>query len=471
MRFGAFFLIFFVFPPLALNAASKDIDLLDANLVAKLHLADVAKDGQMVGAYVVSFRPQKGRSVRRVTALLNPGLTFVKADAGRKRLSATSTIAPVAGLDMLELNVIEIDLGKTLTGTNRIDIALHYRGYLEELSWTGLSGVKETLSPEFTMLRAQSFAYPVFAEPNIAAIKKAWADDSFLQFADITLPGANEIVGSLTTGDKTIIEAQTKTTLKSRRPSKAMALAIGPYQTTSAGPVMVSLLSSSDISTARTLLDATATEVRATERLLGAPTSGAKLNIIEVPDGYGNSAVAGAIFRESSFFQEPAVTPDIKKAVGNLWKSNNAGKAGNWSNGLDRVTDVLISNPDMAAEHQMMLFGTGKQLFASQKNLNKTALEDYMIEGFASESDDISALAFATLHAVLGRDDFFKMVRGLRAETSAGYADMTTVAEFLQKNLRNKKARKFAKNWFSGTKAGKDMAKAKSFYDLVKRYS
>ena len=469
MRIFTLIMAFSLFATANSYASDQNIELLDSNLIAKLHLADVAKDGQMVGAYVVSFRPQKGQSINKVTFLLNPGLEFIKADAGRKRLAATSKLTAVTGMDLLELNTVDIDLGKTLIGTDRIDIAIHYRGFLEELSWTGLAGVKETLNPDFTMLRAQGFAYPVFAEANLSSIKSAWAKKGFLQFANITLPGANEIIGSLGVAEKTLVDEKTKVSLKSNRPTSLMALAIAPYQSLSSGPVTASFLKSSEAGPVQ-LLGLVSTQVATLERLLGAPTSGNTLNIINVPEGYGSSAATGAIFVETGFFEAPSLTPQIKKAIGDLWKSSNAGKAGNWSNGLDRVTDLLISRPDMLAEFQMVLLSTNKQLFASNKRLSKTALEDYVIEGLYAEVDEVSALAFTALHDILGHDRFFAMVRGLRAELNNGYADMATVAEFLQKNLKNKKARKFAKNWFSGKKAGKEINKADSFSRLVKAY-
>ena len=469
MRFTSFFLLVLLLVAPNAKASNNDIELLDSNLIAKLHFADIAKDGQMVGAYVVSFRPKKGRSVNKVTVLLNPGLEFIKADAGRSRLAANSRLTLVTGMDLLELNKIEIDLGKTLTGTDRIDIAIHYRGFLEELSWTGLTGVKETLSPNFTMLRAQAFAYPVFAEANLASIKNAWANKGFLQFADITLPGANVIVGTLDITEKNLVGEQTKVALKSNRPTNLMALAIAPYQSLSSGPVTASFLHGGEAG-AKQLLGLVAGQMDSLANLLGAPTSGATLNIINVPNGYGNSAATGALFLETSFLSAPSLTPKIKKTINDLWKSNNAGKSGNWSNGLDKLIDLEIANPDMMQEFQMMTFNTAEQLFGANKLIGKTALEDYVVEGLLTEGDNVSGLAFAVLYNLLGRDEFFKMVRNLRADLNSGYADMATVAEFLQKNLRNKKAKKFAKNWFSSGKAGKDMAKAASFHALVKRY-
>ena len=81
-----------------------------------------------------------------------------------------------------------------------------------------------------------------------------------------------------------------------------------------------------------------------------------------------------------------------------------------------------------------------------------------------------SILAFLALHELLGSDDFFALVRGLRAELSVGYVDMQTVADYLDQHIKNRKARKFAENWFSKGRIGKDMAKAGSFEELVALY-
>ena len=474
MRFATFLLLvisFFTAPALA---SSNDVELENSNLILKLHFDQTPRNGQMVGAYLASIKPKAGKNVSKITLLLNPGLQFVKADAGKKRLNATASMKPVKGMDMLELNVVEIDLGKTLSGKARLygksamDIAIHFRGYLEDIAWTGLSGIKETLNPNFAMIRAESFGYPVFAEPSIDAIKTAWAHKPFHQSASIEYPGANAAVSNLIVESKQLNGHKTVAELSTKAPARLLSVAIGPYSIHTNGAVSVSYLSGNSDKAGR-VSNLFSAEVNTLEKLLGT-IDGTSINIIEMPTGYTSNAPSDAIFADSGFFDAPVLSASHKSRIFNLWKFNKAGREGHWGAGLDAVIVAAVTAPNMMAEAQKLQFSNAAKLFAGNAKLGKTSLADYIVDGFAAKSDVVSSLAFLVLYELLGQEDFFATVRGLRRTLGNGYADMEAVTEYLQDTLKNKKAKKFAKNWFSKGKAGKDMAKAKSFGELVQRY-
>jgi len=474
MRLATFLLLvtsFFTAPALA---SSSGIQLENSNLILKLHFDQTPRDSQMVGAYLATIKPKVGKDVSKITLLLNPGLQFVKADAGKKRLNATASIKPVKGMDMLELNVVEIDLGKTLSGKSHsygrsaMDIAIHFRGYIEDISWTGLSGIKETLNPNFAMIRAESFGYPVFAEPSIDAIKTTWAHKPFHQSATIEYPGSNAAVSNLIVDHKQLNGSKTIAELSTKTPARLLSVAIAPYSTLINGAVSVSYLSGNSAGAGR-VSNLLSTEINTLEKLLGT-ISGASINVIEMPTGYTSNVPSDAIFVGSDFFDAPVLSALHKNRILNLWKFNKTGREGHWGAGLDAVIAAAVTAPDMMAEVQMLQFSNATQLFASNSRLGKTSLADYIVDGFAAQSDVVSPLAFLVLYELLGQDSFFATVSGLRSTLGNGYADMEAVAEYLQDTLKNKKAKKFAKNWFSTGKAGKDMAKAKSFSELVKRY-
>lgn len=473
MRLFVLFLLTLISVPAALTAASDNIELMNANLITKLHLDPSPRNGQMVGAYIATFRPSGDKPVSKITVLLNPGLQFVKAESGSRRLNATSELKAITGLDMLELNVVEINLGRTLSkaqraaNRDRIDVAIHYRGYLEDVSWTGLKGAKETLSPSFTMLRAESFGYPVFAAGEIGSIKKAWARKPFHQIASVEYPGAGTAVSNLIVDSRAVNGSKTAADLKTGNPAPSMVVAIGSYNQFASGPVSVSYLDGNQ-SGAQSAASVFTAEAQKLTNLLG-PTRGS-LKVIEVPMGYLTEASSNAVFVDSSFMSAPQLTAAHKARIFNLWKLNKSGRQGHWGSGLDAVINTALTAPDMIPEAKMVRFSSAKQMFSGNAKLGKTSLADYTIEGFSAQSDAVSTLAFAVLYDLLGHDQFFAVVRSLRSELGAGYVDMESVAKLLQKNIKDKKAKRFAKNWFSSGKSGKDMAKANSFADLVARY-
>lgn len=451
-------------------ANDAKVELLNSTLVAKLHLDPVARKGQMVGAYQVSFRNISDGPLSSLTLLLNPSLSFVKATGPKNiPLSISSDVTAVAGYELLELNRATVRLPKPLGAGKRTEIVVHYKGYLTNMTYMAVERVKETLDPAFTMIRANSFGYPVFAEPKRSSIDTAFTHKPFQQVVFIDYPGNNNVAGSLGVTTKSLTGNTNTVQMKSALPTGLFATAIAPYSQLEAGPVSVSYLEGGGAS-AQNFQSLVAVEIKQLHHLLGNPSAGAELRFVEVPAGYGSSETKGAFFRERSFFDAAILQTDTKGAIFDLWKFNGGGAPGHWSNGLDAFVQAAITGPEDIAELQQSSFVASHQLFNANKQIGKTSLADYVIEGFSAQSDAVSTLAYGALYALLGRDAFFKLVKNLRQEVRGQYTDVEVIAEFLKGNIKDKAAKKFARNWFSSGRAGKDMAKAKSFEELLKRY-
>lgn len=452
---------------------ATEVELTNATLIAKLHLDSNPRSGQMVGAYVASIKAPKGKSINKVTVLLNPGLQFVKAEAGSQRLNATDKLAMVDGKSDLEVRAVEINLGRTLSASDsgnakgRMDIAIHYRGYIEDISWMGMPGVKETLNPRYTMLRPESFSYPVFAAANWQSIEDAFNHKAFYQSATIDYPGSNTLVSNLMVDSKAINGTATKAELSSDRPAKLMTVAIGPYQRLKQGSVTIEYLSGLK-GGAKNTANVFSSVITQTNTKLG--PIGSDVTIIQLAEGFQTKFERGTLFVTNDFLKSPAIDAGMKASLLDKWLVNKSGRSDHWAMGLDRAISLYAFSEGNAGAAEVMLFNLVKDAFASNKALGKTALPDYIIEGYGAYSADVSSLGFSVLHALLGSGEFLAVVRSIRVSLGTGYADMEALAEHLQKSIKNKKAKKFAKNWFSGNKAAKDVAKAQDFADLLKRY-
>ncbi|WP_417456023.1 hypothetical protein [Kordiimonas sp.] len=444
---------------------TDDVELLNATLVARLHLAQKPEDGQMVGAYQVSFRANTEEPISKVHILLNPGLQILKVvGAGNKPLNVREKNTTMTGSSGLMLRTATITLPKPLKkNKGRAEIVIHYKGYLKDLSAYGVEGVPDQLHPDFTMIRAEGFAYPVFAKPDMAAISAAWNRKPFHQVAFLDVPGSNTVVGNLAIAQKTTSGDITKLELKSSRPTGLMALAIGPYSTSAIGPVTLALLPAADIAINQQVKDA----VTALEEQLGAPASGIRMTVATLPSSYSTPDSQGAYFTHDS---APINMAELKGALFNMWRMNPEGRAGHWAEGFDRVMDAIIEGQPNVAAFTDTLFATSKTLLSNDPAMGKVALTDYIIEGYDDESGTISALAFIVLYQLMGEEAFTNLIAEMRRELSAGYVDMASAAEFLDATVTDKDARKFIKNWFASGKIGKDMDRSGTLKDLVTRY-
>ncbi len=450
--------------------AESDVELLNATLVAKFHFAEEARDGQMVGAYQVSFRNNGDTPVSKISLLLNPGLTLDHViGPGGKRLKATSRMKPVKGFDYLELNQVEVTLTRPLLkGMSRREIIVHYRGYLEDLSQTGLVGVKETLHPDFTMIRAQSFGYPVFADADRLSIQEAWTHKPFHQVAFLDVPGLNTVVGNLKIAQKTTDGDTTKFEMKSEQPTGLMSLAIGPYQQSPTDIIAIAKLAGRPDPTELKL--ATEDQAAILEDWLGPLPSGRRLTLVMTPEGFNSMRSGSSLFLPPNAMSPASGKASVKQALFSLWRTNTEARPNHWANGLDSVLWSLVHGGETWTNSRAELFDATRSGLSSFDKLHKTSIADFVVEGMEAAQEPVSALAFATLYDLLGPDEFFALVRGLRADLSVGYVDMQSVADYLDQHIKDKKARSFAENWFSRGRIGKDMAKAGSFEELVALY-
>lgn len=473
MRSTAFYIFAFLMlsvPAFGKQTAANDIELLSSTLITKLHFDRNPRKAQMVGALQVSFRNITNAPLTKVQVLLNPGLRFERISGpGNQALGFTNGYVAIEGLGQLELNAAILTLASPLAPQKRVEIAIHYRGFLENLSFVGLDGVPETLDPDFTMLRAQSFAYPVFSRPDKLSIEAAWNHKPFQQFAFVEYPGQNSIVATLPVVGKTIDAGKNNAELKAKGPTRMLAIAIAPYETATEKYVSV-LHRANNAQAAQFLAREADKEAEKFASRLGPPPKDTVFQIAETPDTYRTDAAAGISFKPASFFAAPTVDASMKKAIGDLWRFNTAGTPDHWADGLDGFISSMMLNPQKASLELDAQFAAVKSLVVENKTLGKTALADFAIDGFSDEQALFSRVAFATLHDITGSDVFFGLMRDVRRDLRGSYRDLSAIADYLADNVSDKKARRFVENWFAGGKAGKDIAKAKNFADLVSRY-
>ncbi|WP_417449918.1 hypothetical protein [Kordiimonas sp.] len=468
--------VFLVFSSGGYTAANDDVELLNGTLIAKLHLDTRPDRAQMLGAYQVSFRNTGDAPLGRVSILLNPGLRVSKVlGPGGARLQTSDRNANVAGTTGLRLKVVDISFAVPLKPKSRLEIVIHYAGTLDDLSVMGLPQSREMLSPDFTMLRAEGFAYPVFAYPTMPGIEAAWQGKPFHQVAFVEVNGSQNIVGNLSFAEKTTTGTKTNFELKSTQPTGPLTLAIGDYDTNRSGGITVAFRTG-QATEARSIAAALATYSESLNQSVGTPKSNAQLTIASVRDGYGSGRRQGLVYVEDSMFDAATLSEGrgigakLRAAVLDMWMLNPSRAAGHWANGIDRFIMAAQTSESDMPHIKKTLFDEVLTLEKRNRTLGKTPLTDFTTEGFEVEADAVSTLAFAVLHDLLGEEQFWALIRKLRGELSAGYTDTTTLADFLDRSLDNRAAKKFAANWFEKGRMGKDLAKAETFGELVSRY-
>lgn len=444
--------------------ATEYLQMLNSYVSMKLHLS--AGSGQMVGAAWIRVRNNSAASLTEIPYILNPGLQTTQVmGGGNTPLQHSSAITPISGYEFLEATAGTIKLANAVQPDKEAEVIIHYRGSLSDLSWTGLNHVKETLTSDFTIIRADSFAYPVLAEPNKAALVAAISQPAYYQTATVELGSGYKIAGNLHVGEQNTKGANIAFDLKHALPTAPMTLPIARYETQPHGPLNISYLPGSQTAAAA-LVSELSPEIDRLRTLLGAPSS-SQLNITMVPDGYGHLNTTGLVMMEENSFSSDTVRSS--GALLTLWGIGGKQKSGHWRNSLNQIISLAATEADTSA-HAAALFTNMKTLLSSNKKLGKTAFAKFTENNWHQEAETQSGLILAGLYDIMGADAFFALVREIRSELRGNYADNAVFADFILDTVKHKQAKKFAKNWLRSKKAGKDMNKANSFEELIKRY-
>lgn len=446
--------------------ATDYLQMLNSYVSVKLHLDSDPKRGQMVGAAWLRIRNNTNAPLSDIPYILNPGLQVTKIlGSNNSPLSDTSRMGSIEGYEFLEATIGTISLPTPAKPDSDIEVVIHFRGSLQNLSWAGIEHAKETLDNGFTILRADSFGYPLISTPKKAAINAALNQPPYYQTATVELAEGYKIAGNLHVDEVTLKGSNKSFGLRHAQPSTPMALPIARYQQITEGPLTVSVFDGEQTK-GSALASSLTPDLARLNDLLGAPSSG-KLNITMAPDGYGTINAPGLVMLEQSNF-----TANSVKSSGtllNLWGIGAQHTKGHWRNSLDKVIQLSVSGEGLDT-HTSVTFSEFKAALSTNKKLGKATLESLTEAGSTGNAETLSSLVLIGLHDIMGADAFFTFIRELRSELRGNYADNIAFSEFIIDELKHKKAKKFARNWLTGKKIGKDMKKVDSFGALTKRY-
>jgi len=445
--------------------AAEYLPILNSYTSMKLHLDDA--NGQMVGAAWIRVRNNTDAPISEIPFVLNPGLYVTNITGkGNAMLTFNSDVTPVEGYEYLEATNGKAQLLSPIKPGGETELVIHYKGTLQAIGWAGIEGADETLASGFTIIRAESFGYPVIAAANKASIEAAIGQPAYFQTATVDLPQGYDIAGNLTQQERTTNGSNDKIDLKSKYPTKAMLLPIGHFDKTTAGPITIATQQSVPRDTAE-IIERPELQMKVLTGWLGAPKR--ELAITYIPDGFGSRTEAGFLMFPENLSGDQTLNRtalmEVNDAVSGLWGLSEHTQ-GAWDTGLKTVINTLLANEDTKAA-KATAFNNVMSIIVSEKELGKTSLPDFPNP---SLRDAVGKMFFWVLYEKLGSNDFFAFARMLRTELPNSKTGYQMLADVISEENAPKTAKKLSKNWLEKGKLAKDFKKAKSFADVVKRY-
>lgn len=346
----------------------------------------------------------------------------VRGDAG-EALGFAQDVVAFEDFEKLQVNQLRVTLAEPLAPGQRTALGIEYEGHLLGYAETGMRYIQDRIDPAFTILRADSYAYPQPGYPS-NAVNRGVPMPSFTYAARIAVDSGlvvangGRLEGIDSTGDRVTYR------YSSLEPSWRMDFAIANYTRLSVGSIHVFHLPGSAEGAAG-VAGAARTALTVFSDWFGPLPDAATLTFIESPDGWGSQADVTTIIQTSAAFRDPRRHREVYHEISHLWTPAPTDRpAPRWEEGLASfleylVTEEVTGQPVVDARAEQLVEWLRGQLPA-RPAWRDVPMLDYGRHRLTDLSYSVGALFFDLLYRSVGRDTFNEIIARYVADFRVG---------------------------------------------------
>lgn len=428
--------------------------------------------GTLAGAATLEVRNTAHHPVRQIPLLLNRLMTVsrITAPDGHTIPFTQRTVLYVDD-STLQVNALTVS-AEVLRPGDTGSIIVHYSGTLVGYTETGSLYIKDHVSPEFTIIREDAFAFPVIGMPSRAA-NRAAPREPFQFTARITVPRGQvvamggERIGSIPQDSEVVWS------YRASGPVPFLNIAIAPYATLETGGVRIFYFSA-DSAGARVVGQAVGQALERLRRWYGPLGREPRLTIMEIPEGYGSQAsLTAGILQTADAFQDRSQLRQLYHELSHLWNvTDGEHPSPRWNEGLASFLERrLAAELDGQADWHATLERTARRIedaCAPHVGCDRVPLVGYGRAGLTDLSYSVGAVTFYALYTVLGPDDFdrayrdfyqrFKDSSATSADLAAAFHDVNPQADKILEDWL------LTPRWYARLRAGESVEQVVESY-------
>lgn len=355
--------------------------------------------------------------------------------------------------DFGKLQVNQVYVQKTLLPGETAWIKLRYNGYLLGYAETGMRYIKDRISPEFTLIRPDAYAYPYLCLPCFDVLR-ASAGREFGYTLTIHVPDSLVAVngGELTGFVKE--KGMATYAYQSKLPGWRIDIAVAPYQRIRGDWIDVFYFNREEA--ARQLADKGEACMDLYRRWWGGLQAYKGLSIIETEEGSGGQTEATTILLPSEAFNSDNGYEYLYHELSHLWNvpiREEKGLSPRWEEGLATFCQALTAEksgdkpPGYAREKANDNIRRLQGQMARLPALKEIPFSEYGNQEMTGTSYTYGALFFATLYYWLGEEAFHKMIGGFYQQYYKSGAFTRTFTDYCIRHENNKRLQAFFEDW------------------------
>jgi len=375
---------------------------------------------QLRGTARITLKNPDAAPVREASLLLYR-LMRVSAlrDERGKDLAFRQSVVVFADFGQLQVNQLLVTLPAPLAPGALTKIEVSYEGHLLGYAETGMRYIQDRIDPAFTILRADSYAYPQPGYPS-SALNRSARQPEFSYSARVTVPkGLTVANGGRLEGIDTLGQVVTFR-YASLKPSWRMDFAIAKYTELASASIRVYHLPGDSVGAAG-VARAGAEAMDLFKRWFGPLRESVVVTFIEIPDGWGSQADVTTIIQSAAAFKDPDRHREVYHEISHLWNVPPADRPSpRWNEGeasfLEYLVTQEVTGKPLVDERANQLVDWLRGELPKHEGWRTTPLIDYGRTGMTDLAYSVGALYFDLLYRLAGREAFNRIIGGFANE-------------------------------------------------------
>ncbi len=371
------------------------------------------------------------------------------ADGSGNPLRFAQRVVSFVDFEVLQINSVRVSLSEPLAPDRRTTVEIRYEGPLRGYAETGMTYVRDSVDPDFTILRRDAYAYPVVGYPSDRVNREAGLF-AYDYEARVTVPenlivaNGGELIGRRNEA------GSTTWSYRNRKAAWRMDFAIAPYESLSRLELTVFHLPG-DREGALQVMRAFGRAVELFSKWFGPLESAGGFTVIEMPEGFGAQADVTSILQPAPAFRDSGEMYRLYHEASHLWNVDSTTlPSPRLEEGLATflqwlAVDVLEERQELDRALDRIL-GRVRSRFEEQPRLRQIPLGDYGRERITDLSYSVGALFFAVLYDLVGQDKFNEIIGGFHRRYVSTGASLGEFASFVRE-VGGSRLALFLKEW------------------------
>lgn len=397
--------------------------------------------------------------------ILNRGLRVLSVTSQGKEVPFTQLVSSFDDLD-LKVNSVRIDVD-----SSRNVLEIRYEGEIRPYEKT-FNYVKDHISEEYTLIRPDSFSYPIIGALNFLELLDAILSQSFDYRVRVSVPEGYVVANLGELKYKRRKDDLIEYVYESKFPSWRIDIAIGNFDVISSSDGEILIFSmKEDARHASRILNHTKAALDFYVSKFGRPVTWKGYTIIEIPSGWGGQADVCGILLSRDVFVDPRRVRNLYHEIAHLWNVRSRDRSRFLDEGFASYFQVLAEKNILGADLDQLLERTRAKISEMCEKtpvLEDTPLFKYGEYKLTDASYFLGVWILHILNSIVGEKCFEEIIRRFLRE----FKDGAELEDFMEvsKEVSGKNLDRFFEDWFFTTRGLKYLLKGLSEEEIVNKY-